>query len=185
MMKTRSKGEIQVGCAFDFVPGAASRLEMRISGPFFYVAHFSTEFVELIRFFFFYLFRSGVRMLDGDVTDAVEARSLSLNTQHIDIYRYPIVFQNSTRFFFLSMIYLKNKFVETFRPGRFLIRKWNVFFPFFSASWGPDDDGKTVDGPGELATRAFLEGVTKVLFLFLIHFKVIGTVFYEKLALSK
>ncbi|KAH8267637.1 hypothetical protein KR018_011607, partial [Drosophila ironensis] len=58
----------------------------------------------------------GVRMLDGDVTDAVEARSLSLNPQHIDIY---------------------------------------------SASWGPDDDGKTVDGPGELATRAFIEGTTK------------------------
>lgn len=58
----------------------------------------------------------GVRMLDGDVTDAVEARSLSLNPQHIDIY---------------------------------------------SASWGPDDDGKTVDGPGEMATRAFIEGVTK------------------------
>ncbi|KAL3289645.1 hypothetical protein HHI36_023054 [Cryptolaemus montrouzieri] len=58
----------------------------------------------------------GVRMLDGDVTDAVEARSLSLNPHHIDIY---------------------------------------------SASWGPDDDGKTVDGPGELATRAFVEGVTK------------------------
>lgn len=63
-------------------------------------------------------------MLDGDVTDAVEARSLSLNPQHIDIY---------------------------------------------SASWGPDDDGKTVDGPGELATRAFIEGITKVskYFLFL------------------
>lgn len=58
----------------------------------------------------------GVRMLDGDVTDAVEAQSLSLNPDHIDIY---------------------------------------------SASWGPDDDGKTVDGPGELATRAFLEGVQK------------------------
>ncbi|XP_054160265.1 furin-like protease 1, isoforms 1/1-X/2 isoform X4 [Oppia nitens] len=58
----------------------------------------------------------GVRMLDGDVTDAVEARSLSLNPQHIDIY---------------------------------------------SASWGPDDDGKTVDGPGELATRAFMDGVNK------------------------
>ncbi|XP_069195959.1 furin-like protease 1 isoform X4 [Procambarus clarkii] len=56
----------------------------------------------------------GVRMLDGDVTDAVEARSLALNPQHIDIY---------------------------------------------SASWGPDDDGKTVDGPGQLATRAFVEGI--------------------------
>lgn len=57
----------------------------------------------------------GVRMLDGDVTDAVEARSLSLNPQHIQIY---------------------------------------------SASWGPDDDGKTVDGPGDLATQAFKDGVT-------------------------
>lgn len=56
-------------------------------------------------------------MLDGDVTDAVEARSLSYNSQHIDIY---------------------------------------------SASWGPDDDGKTVDGPGELATRAFIDGVVNV-----------------------
>lgn len=58
----------------------------------------------------------GVRMLDGDVTDAVEAQSLGLNPQHIDIY---------------------------------------------SASWGPDDDGKTVDGPGEMATKAFIDGVTK------------------------
>ncbi len=28
----------------------------------------------------------GVRMLDGDVTDAVEARSLGLNNNHISIY---------------------------------------------------------------------------------------------------
>ena len=59
----------------------------------------------------------GVRMLDGEVTDAVEARSLSLRQQHIDIY---------------------------------------------SASWGPDDDGETVDGPGELAKRAFKEGIVNV-----------------------
>jgi len=58
----------------------------------------------------------GVRMLDGDVTDAVEASSLSLNTQYIDIY---------------------------------------------SASWGPDDDGRTVDGPGTLARKAFEKGVSK------------------------
>lgn len=56
-------------------------------------------------------------MLDGDVTDAVEAQSLSLNPEHIDIY---------------------------------------------SASWGPDDDGKTVDGPGPLASTAFKEGILKV-----------------------
>ncbi|XP_064650000.1 furin-like protease kpc-1 isoform X4 [Lineus longissimus] len=56
----------------------------------------------------------GVRMLDGDVTDSVEAKSLSLSPQHIQIY---------------------------------------------SASWGPDDDGRTVDGPAYLASRAFSSGV--------------------------
>uniref|UniRef100_A0A8C7LQJ3 Furin (paired basic amino acid cleaving enzyme) b n=1 Tax=Oncorhynchus mykiss TaxID=8022 RepID=A0A8C7LQJ3_ONCMY len=58
----------------------------------------------------------GVRMLDGEVTDMVEAHSLSLNSQHIHIY---------------------------------------------SASWGPEDDGKTVDGPAKLAKEAFLRGVTE------------------------
>lgn len=58
----------------------------------------------------------GVRMLDGEVTDMVEAQSLSLNPQHIDIY---------------------------------------------SASWGPEDDGKTVDGPAKLAKEAFMRGVTE------------------------
>jgi len=60
---------------------------------------------------------SGVRMLDGTVNDAVEARALGLNPNVIDIY---------------------------------------------SASWGPEDDGKTVDGPGPLARRAFIYGVTNV-----------------------
>ena len=32
----------------------------------------------------------------------------------------------------------------------------------YSASWGPEDDGKTVDGPGPLAKRAFLQGVSTV-----------------------
>uniref|UniRef100_A0A8C5CX86 Furin (paired basic amino acid cleaving enzyme) a n=1 Tax=Gadus morhua TaxID=8049 RepID=A0A8C5CX86_GADMO len=58
----------------------------------------------------------GVRMLDGEVTDVVEAQSLSLNPQHIHVY---------------------------------------------SASWGPEDDGKTVDGPAKLAKDAFLRGVTE------------------------
>ena len=56
-------------------------------------------------------------MLDGTVNDAVEARAISLNPNHIDIY---------------------------------------------SASWGPEDDGKTVDGPGPLAKRAFINGVIRV-----------------------
>ncbi|KAM4826414.1 furin isoform 2-T7 [Thomomys bottae] len=58
----------------------------------------------------------GVRMLDGEVTDAVEARSLGLNPGHIHIY---------------------------------------------SASWGPEDDGKTVDGPARLAEEAFFRGVSQ------------------------
>lgn len=57
----------------------------------------------------------GIRMLDGDVFDAVEAASLSFNRSHIDIY---------------------------------------------SASWGPDDDGVVVDGPGKLAMKAFMEGIS-------------------------
>ena len=56
-------------------------------------------------------------MLDGEVTDVVEAHSLSLNLQHIHIY---------------------------------------------SASWGPEDDGKSLDGPAKLAKEAFLQGITKV-----------------------
>ena len=56
-------------------------------------------------------------MLDGEVTDAVEARSLGLNPNHIHIY---------------------------------------------SASWGPEDDGRTVDGPGILTREAFRRGVTNV-----------------------
>ncbi|XP_056308747.1 proprotein convertase subtilisin/kexin type 6-like, partial [Danio aesculapii] len=58
----------------------------------------------------------GVRMLDGDMTDMVEAQSLSLRQQYIDIY---------------------------------------------SSSWGPDDDGRTVDGPGPLARLALENGIRK------------------------
>ena len=57
----------------------------------------------------------GVRMLDGDVTDAIEAKALGLNQDFIDIY---------------------------------------------SASWGPDDDGRTVDGPGSLTVQSFTSGIT-------------------------
>lgn len=59
-------------------------------------------------------FIGGIRMLDGAVTDAVEASSLAFNSQHIDIY---------------------------------------------VVSWGPDDNGKTVDGPGQLTIRSLKDGV--------------------------
>lgn len=61
----------------------------------------------------------GIRMLDGEVTDLVEATALSYNRDYIDIY---------------------------------------------SASWGPDDDGKTVDGPGYLALKAIEDGIKYVNF---------------------
>jgi len=60
---------------------------------------------------------SGIRMLDGDVSDSVEAQALSFNRQHVDIY---------------------------------------------SASWGPEDNGRVVEGPDKLATEAFRQGVLKV-----------------------
>lgn len=56
-------------------------------------------------------------MLDGIVTDAIEASSIGFNPNHVDIY---------------------------------------------SASWGPNDDGKTVEGPGRLAQKAFEYGIQKV-----------------------
>uniref|UniRef100_A0A7N9AWV1 Proprotein convertase subtilisin/kexin type 5a n=1 Tax=Mastacembelus armatus TaxID=205130 RepID=A0A7N9AWV1_9TELE len=62
----------------------------------------------------FYARIGGIRMLDGDVTDIVEAQSLSFSPQYIDIYL---------------------------------------------ASWGPEDDGATVDGPGPLARLALQNGI--------------------------
>lgn len=61
---------------------------------------------------------TGIRMLDGDVTDIVEAKSLGIRPDYIHVY---------------------------------------------SASWGPKDDGRTVDGPGPLTKQAFEQGIRKVL----------------------
>lgn len=40
------------------------------------------------------------------------------------------------------------------------------YIDIYSASWGPEDDGETVDGPGPLAKRAFVNGVTSVSILY-------------------
>ena len=32
------------------------------------------------------------------------------------------------------------------------------FVDIYSSSWGPDDDGRTLDGPGPLTKRALKEG---------------------------
>lgn len=59
----------------------------------------------------------GVRMLDGTVSDRVEAASLVHALDRVHVY---------------------------------------------SSSWGPSDDGRTVEGPGRLARQAFYRGVTQV-----------------------
>jgi len=56
-------------------------------------------------------------MLDGSVTDLLEAEAVTYNNQYVDIY---------------------------------------------SASWGPTDDGRTMEGPHRYCRRALREGVTKV-----------------------
>ncbi|XP_046548002.1 PC3-like endoprotease variant B [Haliotis rubra] len=56
----------------------------------------------------------GVRILDGNITDSLEAEALNFNMDYIDI---------------------------------------------FSASWGPKDDGRTLEGPGKMATEALRKGV--------------------------
>jgi proprotein convertase subtilisin/kexin type 1 len=60
----------------------------------------------------------GVRMLDGKVTDRIEAQAIAFKHKLIDI---------------------------------------------FSSSWGPNDDGRTVEGPGTLASQAFIKGITEVI----------------------
>jgi len=62
----------------------------------------------------------GVRMLDGVVTDSLEAKALSFNIDHIDV---------------------------------------------FSASWGPTDDGTSLERPGRLASAAFEKGIREVQYI--------------------
>lgn len=73
--------------------------------------------IVLLSWKLIFFLHSGIRMLDGIVTDAIEASSIGFNSNHVDIY---------------------------------------------SASWGPNDDGKTVEGPGRLAQKAFEYGIQKV-----------------------
>ena len=63
-----------------------------------------------------------VRILDGDVSDSIEGRSLSLASQHIHVY---------------------------------------------TNSWGPNDDGETLEGPGPRAAEAFTNGVCVCVFVIL------------------
>ena len=69
-------------------------------------------------------------MLDGDVTDMVEAQSLCFRPQYIDIYL---------------------------------------------ASWGPEDDGATLEGPGPLTRLALHNGIKTVREREFVHEKDLAT----------
>ena len=66
----------------------------------------------------FYLCTLGVRILDGPVTDSLEAQALLFQNQLIDV---------------------------------------------FSASWGPRDDGKTMEGPHPHCAAALEQGTREVI----------------------
>ena len=59
-----------------------------------------------------------MRILDGVISDALEAEALAFNRAYVDIY---------------------------------------------SISWGPFDDGRTMEAPGLFAAKALKDGVRKVL----------------------
>lgn len=67
---------------------------------------------------------SGIRLLDGRVTDYLEAKALQHENQYVDIY---------------------------------------------SASWGPSDDGTTMEGPREATMRALADGAQNVSNLILLY----------------
>ena len=63
---------------------------------------------------------TGIRILDGKVTDALEAKALLFENQKVHIY---------------------------------------------SASWGPRDDGKTMENPGKYCGAALEQGVKEVSYI--------------------
>lgn len=48
----------------------------------------------------------------------------------------------------------------------------------YSASWGPTDDGKTVDGPRNATMRAIVKGVNEVTTIFR-FFAIVFTRYYQ------
>jgi hypothetical protein len=76
--------------------------------PLFFVQSFYCSFFFEIDFLssLSALTFAAVRLLDGLITDAAEAKSLSLNPQHIDIYsnRYASFAHSITRNFYSSLV---------------------------------------------------------------------------------
>ena len=69
------------------------------------------------------------------------------------------------------MIELKDCLFNMLMTSKIIIQnagRYNFMKCFFvrvdiiSASWGPSDDGKTVEAPGHLAVQAIVKGITHV-----------------------
>ncbi len=86
---------------------------------------------------------TGIRCLDGEVSDAIEALSLGFNTNHIDIYSSSWGPNDGKHQIIFSKIDL---FLE--------------YYYFLLTLTMKKTDGMTVDGPKRLATEALLKGVT-------------------------
>ena len=63
----------------------------------------------------------------------------------------------------------------------------------YSASWGPQDDGKTVEGPGSLTRKSLLRGISQVTYFYPFlkkaisneHFKNSFSIFVQERSLMK
>ncbi|KAL3613164.1 Neuroendocrine convertase 1 [Castilleja foliolosa] len=110
----------------------------------------------------------GVRMLDGRITDRLEGEAIGKRRQQTRVTSFPriqvrletaaLVCNPHEEKYRLMVEKIQNKFT------RFLYLKRPFAFDkvdIYSASWGPNDDGRTVEGPGRLAVEAFKQGIAK------------------------
>ena len=110
MAATPNNSLCAVGVAFDAQIGGIRMLDGQVTIIIYHVYHNNGDYFFKGRCWSENMWYKKFMDISTQVSDAVEAKSLSFNPEHIHIY---------------------------------------------SSSWGPNDDGKTVDGPGKLASRAF------------------------------
>ena len=122
MAATPNNSLCAVGVAFDAQIGGIRMLDGQVTIIIYHVYHkYDDSFLKgrcrSENVLYEKIVTKNLMNICTQVSDAVEAKSLSFNPEHIDIY---------------------------------------------SSSWGPNDDGKTVDGPGKLASRAFQQVIMMV-----------------------
>uniref|UniRef100_A0AAQ4PQG8 P/Homo B domain-containing protein n=1 Tax=Gasterosteus aculeatus aculeatus TaxID=481459 RepID=A0AAQ4PQG8_GASAC len=99
---------------------------------------------------------------------AVEKRSLSGHRgTHIRLEKEPKVKLLSVLCFSLNVV------TDVVEAHSLSLNPQHIHI--YSASWGPEDDGKSLDGPAKLAKEAFLQGITKVSRGMNLYFASLGT----------